>query len=138
MQEANRSVGWDGYCFAAAFGCMRRATLLAVVMLVASAAPAAVGDGVCAGKACCAKTAEDAALRAPSCCNATSCATRADEIADIARKRAPDHGRPQSLSPAPSTALTTTAPRRLGAVRSRDGTAGLASERLIALSILRI
>lgn len=138
MQEANRSVLGDGYYFAAAFGCMRRAALLAVVIVVASAAPAALGDGVCAGKACCAKTAENAAVRAPSCCNATNCATRSDEIADIARKGAPDHGRPLSLSPAPSTALAATAPLRVGAARSRAGTAGSASERLIALSILRI
>ena len=117
---------------------MRRAALFLIVIVVSSVAPAAIG-GVCAGKACCAKTAEGAAVKAPSCCNATNCSPRSAQPADSVRNGAADHTRPLSFSLSVPAAFHVMAPLNVvNAATYPKDVDGSPAERIVALSTLRI
>ena len=117
---------------------MWRAALFLIVIVASSVAPAAIG-GVCAGKACCARTAEGAAVKAPSCCNATNCSSRSVQAAETVRNGAPDQPRPLFLFSSMTPALHAIA--SLNAVTAATyppDVAGSPAERVVGLSTLRI
>lgn len=116
---------------------MWRAALFLIVIVVSSVAPAANG-GVCAGKPCCAKTAEGADMKAPSCCTATNCSPRTAQAAETVRNGATDHA-PLSFSSSGPAALNVVAPLPVvtAATNPKD-VGGSPAERVVVLSTLRI
>lgn len=118
--------------------CMRCAVLLLIMIVASGVAPAAI-DEICAGQPCCAKTVEDGAVKAPSCCDATNCSPRTAQAAEGLRNGVPDHPRPLSSSSRVPAALHVGAQLNLvtAAIYPADGV-GSPTQGVVTLSTLRI